>query len=280
MPQAAAVGAGLAIAGVGSALIQNSSDRKARHAAGAFMEQGTAQAKGDINKYFGMAEQGFDPWITAGTGAENIIADLNGVNGPEAQSAAYERFKSDPSYRFQVDQANQALQRSAIGGNKNLFSGNFADASNRLNQGLASQSYGNYYNRLMGMSDTGLNATSTRSNIYGRHGTALANADLGLATNLAGSEIAQGQSKANMYGDMFSSLASGAGAYYAMQGIGGAPTTGTTSSSMYQPTANPMNQYSSLPAGVSNYGTQPYQYEFNMPQRQQFAGYGNSYGGY
>lgn len=258
----AAVGVGAS--GVASSYLQGSANRKAEHDAATLQQQGTAAAKGDINQYYGQAENLYtsSPQMTSGTAAANTIADLMGQNGPDAQAAAYAKFQTDPGYQFQVQQANQALGRSALA-QGNIFSGNFMNASNNLNQNLASQQYGNYYNRLLGLSNTGFAGTQSLANLYQGQGTSLANADTNQATNLANLAVAGGQNQANMYGGMFNSLATGAGIAAGGMGGGFMPTGmnayGGTSTGGAANTYSGMYQVPQLQPGLGNYGSVPSQ---------------------
>jgi hypothetical protein len=253
MPPAAMVGAGIAVAGLGSAFIQQSAQRKAGHEAGAWAERGATAGRADINQFYGKASEGFDPWIDSGTGAQGVLADLNGLNGPEAQQTAYMKFQSDPSYRFSVEQANQALQRSSLS-KSNIFSGNFMDASNRLNQGLASQQYGSYYDRLMGMSTAGRQAQTTRANLFANQGTALANIDTGQASQMGQLALGEGTSKADMYNNMFKAGVSGVGAYYGLSNPG---TAGAGSAITNGANQDPGTMYGKTPQFQSYSVTQP-----------------------
>lgn len=158
----------------------------------------TGNAEDYIKQYYGEAVTGYQPWIDTGKKAENVISDLMGLNGADAQAKAYENYKADPSYRTMVDTANQALTRSALSGS-NIFSGNFATAVTKLNQDMATQGYGNYYNRLSGLSQQGLSATGDVARLKAGEGSTLASAELGLGSGLAELDIQKGKSAAHMY---------------------------------------------------------------------------------
>jgi len=155
---------------------------------------------------YGNARDEYNPWKESGTKANNIIADLSGANGPEAQKAAYASFQTSPDYQVRVDAANQALQRSAMAGG-NLFSGNFAHAMQRQNQDMASSEYGNYYARLMGLSDRGLNAAGRVSDLYASEGNALASLYGNRGLRLADLSTGEGNASANLYAQLGSNVA-------------------------------------------------------------------------
>lgn len=248
MPAAAAIGGGITAGGIASSIIGGRQKTKAAREAAAAAARAAEIAQGKILDYSGRAIAEFEPWTKAGVGATSIIADLNGVNGPEAQAAAYEKFQSDPSFRFQVEQANKGFERSALKAG-NIFSGNFGAGLAELNQGLASQGYGNYYNRLFGLSEAGRGAATGKATTLMNTGTALGNIDIGAGTAQMQSIQDVGNARAGMYEGIFKSLSSGAGAFAGMGGFGGAssvPVAGAPS----QYTS--MNQYAQLPKYTFN----------------------------
>jgi hypothetical protein len=116
-----------------------------------------------------------------GSGA-NAYGDATGANGQGGFDRAQSNFRSDPGYQFQMDQGQQALNRShAAAGN--LASGN-ADADTlKFSQGLADQSYGNYVSRLQPyLQLAGSGATTAAAGQAG----AAAQLGTGLSSNFTG----------------------------------------------------------------------------------------------
>lgn len=106
------------------------------------------------------------PWLQAGTSALGQQQAL--MNGD------FSKFYSSPDYQFALDQGMQGLDRSAAARGK-LFSGGYGQDLTKYAQGMATQNYNNYYDKLAGMSRTGSNtATNLGSlgqnyaNAYGR----------------------------------------------------------------------------------------------------------------
>lgn len=98
------------------------------------------------------------PFINAGTGAANTLGTLTGANGaPTAQGIA--AFSNSPDYLFAQQQGNAALQ-NYLNANGMAGSGGGVTAAINYNQGLASQQYGNYFNRLMQIATLGGNAAN------------------------------------------------------------------------------------------------------------------------
>lgn len=93
----------------------------------------------------------FDPFLQSGTKANNALAFLNGIGD---KPAGFEGFQASPGYGFRRQQGLDALEASAAarGG---LFSTGAAQDAQTFGDGLASQEYGAFYNRLAGMSQSG-----------------------------------------------------------------------------------------------------------------------------
>jgi len=118
----------------------------------------TAQIYGDtVNRN--------QPFVTAGTGAINKMADLNGLNGATNQTTAAQNFvTADPGYQFRMDQGNAAVANSAAA--KGLLgSGRYVKDAQNYAQGLASQEYGNAYSRLSGVAQLGQNSANNTAAI-------------------------------------------------------------------------------------------------------------------
>lgn len=68
-------------------------------------------------------------------------------------------FESSPGYQFRMEQGLQAIDRAAAA-RGNMGGGAHLRALNEYGQGVASQEYGSYINRLMGLQGIGAQATS------------------------------------------------------------------------------------------------------------------------
>jgi hypothetical protein len=180
------------------------------------------------------------PQRDIGYGALGKLADMYGVprpttmpsTGPLGQSggtptmygvqptapsssmtAGFGGFQESPGYRFRVDEATKAIERSAAarGG---LRSGATMDALQRRVQGVASDEYENFANRLAslaGVGQTATNATSAAGQAYAGQQT---------QTNMAA-----GQARASAYGNTGSAINNGVqnltSAYLYNSGYGG-----------------------------------------------------------
>ena len=129
------------------------------------------------------------PYNTVGTGAINQLANLYGIaygasgsatdtysngvltpgnvnaatssaGGQGVMNSSLANFTNSPDYQFAFQQGMQALDRSAAASGT-LQSGGQVKATQQYGQGLASQQFGNYFNRLLSLAGIGQNAASS-----------------------------------------------------------------------------------------------------------------------
>lgn len=172
----------VAAATVVSGYMKNQSDKKAAKKAVSGQEAALEGYK-----------QYNQPYYDVGTDALQRIQRL--------QTGDFSGFYQDPGYQFQLQQGNEALLRGAASRGALNAGGTDVDLM-RYGQGLASQQYGDYYNRLAQLAGMG------QSSAQGLGGTASRAAQ---NIGLIGSDLAQ-QQGAN-YGAMLSQLG-GLGAQY------------------------------------------------------------------
>lgn len=183
------------VASLGSALIGSSAAKKAAKAQAA-----AAQAGIDLTRQ--MYEQGrtdLAPYRDIGNNALGTISGLYGygTNGSAGTGTPdYSAFTNSPDYNFAYQQGLKALDNSAASKGLLLSGGQVKDAQT-FGQGLASQQYGNYFNRLMGLATMGQgaatasmqgaqNTASSLSNLYQQQGQATASGYVGSANALSG----------------------------------------------------------------------------------------------
>lgn len=127
----------------------------------------------------------------------------------EAGAPDFSSFFESPDYRFALDQGTQATERSAAarGG---LNSGNTLAELTRYGQGLATQNFGNYTNRLASLAGAGQTATN-----------ALTNAGLATGQGVANSLIGAGNARAsgiinstNAWGNALNDISAGVGDWW------------------------------------------------------------------
>lgn len=127
------------------------------------------------------ARSKLDPFINVGTGATYTLGSLYGI-GPNGQSTGppdFSSFTNSPDYQFAQQQGNLGLQRYENAAGLALSGGALKDVA-QFNQGLATQQFGNYFNRLMGLSQQGASAAGA--------GVSGANAAAGTMGNIGASQ--------------------------------------------------------------------------------------------
>lgn len=148
------------------------------------------QFQGDVTGY----AQAYSPYVEGGGRAQNQVYSLLGLNGGNAQSGAFDQFRADPGYQFNLSQGVNAIDRSAASRGM-LNSGAQLKALDRFGQGVADQSYGNYLQRLLGLGSQGLGATGAQANLLtqGSQGNLGAQLNAGQMQYGGAGTIGQGQ---------------------------------------------------------------------------------------
>lgn len=174
-------------------------------------------------KQFKLTRADLAPWREAGTVALTELADLSGlpVEGrptpgegtrEERKSDAFDRFFTSPGYSFRLDEGIRALDRSAAARGR-LNSGAQGRELVRYGQGLASEEFTGYANRLSTLAGVGQTATATT----GRFG-ANAATNAGRFISEAGEARASGfTGQANVISDTLTNLTS----IYGLNQLGG-----------------------------------------------------------
>lgn len=128
----------------------NQQKKSAQGAANA-AAQGTAAEIAERQRQFDLTRQDQAPWLQAGTSALGRLSALS--------SGDMSGFYTSPDYRFNVEQQMQGLDRSAAARGA-MFSGG-ADADRmKMMSGLASQQFGDYWNRQAGLANVGQTVAS------------------------------------------------------------------------------------------------------------------------
>ncbi|HEY2616157.1 MAG TPA: hypothetical protein VGI78_02355 [Acetobacteraceae bacterium] len=156
--------------------------------AGGKAQQGSQAAQQELQQQ----RQALMPWVNTGGQALGATADLLGLNGPAAASAAMANFQQSPGYQWQLQQGLRGVDAGAAAQGM-LRSGATMKAEETYGQGLANQDFTNYYNRLAGLSTLGQNAAAG-----------------GASTAQTGASLAQGagNTQSSIYGNLASGLGS------------------------------------------------------------------------
>src|SRR6185312_13783915 len=103
----------------------------------------------------------YKPYLDVGKGATYTLGSLYGMPGADGKVTPvdYSQFYSSPDYAFAQQQGQLGLDRYENAKGLALSGGALKDVA-QFNQGLASQQFGNYYNRLLSLSQLGNNAAA------------------------------------------------------------------------------------------------------------------------
>jgi hypothetical protein len=144
---AVAIGGGALVSGVVGAYSANkAADTQAAAAGNALAFQ---------KSQYDTSQANFKPYMDAGAGATYSMSKLLGT-GPGGQQGTpdYSGFYNSPDYAFAKQQGELGIEQGANARGMNLSGNTLRDLSS-FNSGLATQQYGNYYNKLMGLSQLG-----------------------------------------------------------------------------------------------------------------------------
>ncbi len=203
------------------------------------MERAAAESKALQKEIYEETREDVKPWYQTGSQGIGKLQGLLGL-GDDVDSEGYgsllekfgmDKFEEDPGYAFREAQGQKALERAMAaqgvtlgGGGVGEINPQVAQAIQDYSQGLASQEYGNaynrynadqqnVYNRLMGASNVGQNATGIMANSGQNYATNTGNITMNLAQ--AQTQAAQAAAANKGGGSMFGTLVGGGiGAYF------------------------------------------------------------------
>lgn len=220
------------MAAITSAVVVAAGSAYAANRQGAAAERGANAQRDAANSANAEAARQFDisrqdqlPWLEAGQGALTQMQALN--------SGDFSSFNASPDYQFTLDQGFKGLDRGAARSG-NLWGGGTDADRVALGQGLASQQYNSYYNRLQSMAGQGQTTASglgaLGANFSQGYGQNLNNAANARASGYA----AQGNTQAGYA----NAIGSGLGAYFGANQWGGQAQQPQNSWGAFAPTTN------------------------------------------
>lgn len=191
------------------------------HQAAQKQEDAVRRAKGVQTNEYNQQKDWQSPFYNAGTSS---LADMMKMlqGGYDASQLA-----NDPGYQFRMAEGQKALERSAAakGG---LASGGFMKGLDRYSQGLASDEFGNRFNRLAGVAGMGQhsadylgNLSQNYANNMGQLEGAMGNAQSAGITGVTNGISGAVRSGANI-GMMAAGMPGGMGGMFGGGGGGGA----------------------------------------------------------
>jgi len=171
-----------------------------------------AQAQQALQRGQQQATEAYQPYSQFGQEATNRLAVLMGLrpgvdSGSLMQQPTAAQLEMDPGYAFREQQGMQAVNRTAAA-QAGLQSGAALKAAQRFGQDLASQEYGNAYNRFMAnrANQIGLLQGGTQTGFGAAQG--IGNAALQTGTNLAQNYQNLGQAMGQGYANIGAANAS------------------------------------------------------------------------
>jgi hypothetical protein len=223
--------AGAAVAAGATVYASNKASSASKNAANA-QTQASQNAIAEQQREFDINQANQQPWLNTGKSALSTLAGLYGLNGgsgqgqtrtlfdgttatplngsPDSSGTAanapdYSSFFNSPDYQFALQQGQQGVDRDAAARGALYSGGHTADVL-KFGQGLASQQFNNYTNRLASLAGVG----QTAANELGAYGQNTANSIGNLMTNAgnarASSYLQQGQiqgQKIGAFGNAF-----------------------------------------------------------------------------
>lgn len=175
--------AGLAI---GAFSAKESSD--AAKEAGRIQSEAIDRASDIIEDQFNRTETRLEPYMDAGLPALDRQSAILGLEGPEAQTEAYDAAFAGPGFKYVRDRVIDDVNRNASATGM-LRSGNrLAALTDRL-AGLYATYEGDYFNRLGAITGVGLGATSSMAGVGGNAAAGQANLDVAGGDALANARL-------------------------------------------------------------------------------------------
>jgi hypothetical protein len=215
---------------IGGSLLGGASARKQAEA----QARALGEAKGETTKAYQTSKGYYDPYYQTGTAASNRLAELMGLGGntgAEGYGSMMKNFsmadyQQDPGYQFRLQEGLKQLQGMA-GARGGLLSGATIRGGQKYSQDVASQEYGNAYQRYMEQQQNRYNMLAGQQGVGFRAGGALSDLSQTYGANMAnyamkqgGIEAAKTAAKYGMYGDILNSGANFLGSVYGKGGFG------------------------------------------------------------
>jgi hypothetical protein len=154
------------------------------------------QAKGDIDKYLQQGLSYTDAYRKAGENALNVYQESMGLKGQQGYSDVMQMFHESPGYQFALEQGQKSINASAAAGGGALSGGVLKELT-KYGQGMADQEYGNWQNRLQGMTELGAKMSSQAESDTVGVGTAIGGYDVQTGKEVGGSYQNEGAVQAN-----------------------------------------------------------------------------------
>lgn len=182
-----------AVIGAGATMYAANQQSKAAKGAANAQQRAADAATAEQARQFDLTRQDQQPWLQAGQGALTQMQALN--------SGDFSSFKQSPDYQFSFDQGLQGLDRSAAA-RGSLYSGGHSADLMKFGEGLASQNYNQYYNRLASMAGQGQTTASGLGQLGQQYANNVGQIGMNQANNMASSYQQQANTNSQLAGSL------------------------------------------------------------------------------
>lgn len=191
----------VAVGVAGASLVKGAMDSRAAGKAASAQQKGYDAATAEQARQYDQSREDQMPWLQAG---QSALGQLSALAGGD-----FSGFKASPDYQFARDQGLQGLDRSAAARGAMYSGGADADRMS-FASGLASQEYGNHWNRLAGLANVGQSTASNLASLGQNYANNVGNNAIGAANSRASGYQAKGQA----WGNALSGVVGGIGYGY------------------------------------------------------------------
>lgn len=138
----------------------------------------------------------------------NFKASGGSTGGGARGGPDFSAFYNSPDYNFARTEGQRGVEQSAAarGG---AASGNALRALSEFNQGLASQQFGNYYNRMAGLAGIGQSATNNLGQVGAQYASGIAGLQSGIGQTRASGILGQTAPWTNLLGSFAKGIGGG-----------------------------------------------------------------------
>lgn len=192
----------VAVAIAGSAIVGGVVANNASHRAADAQVQASDNANQTQWDMFNRNKADLQPWMQSGGQGLNALMQYLGVgpngmnpNAPGVKPFGMADFQADPGYQFRLNEGENAIlnKRSALGGV--MSGGTLKDLAN-YGQGMASQEYGNAYNRYVGNQNNIYNRLNSLSATGVNAAGSIAGLGAGTANQVSANQLGAGNAQA------------------------------------------------------------------------------------
>ncbi len=163
-------------------------------------QQAAAKNRQVATDAYGEAQSIQNPFYQQGLQANTTLGNYLGLNGQGAQQQAFDNYMQGPDVAFRMKQGINAIDNSSAARTGGVMSGGLLKRLNEYGQGVASQDYGNYLQRLGTLAGSGQNAANQLTNANYQSAGITGNANTAEGNAVANASLAGGSILGNLIG--------------------------------------------------------------------------------